>query len=121
MNNASGPAGEDFAAEYMKAQGYEILRRNYHSRFGEIDIIARSSRYLVFTEVKTRESGSLVNPLEAVTPAKQKKIVRTALCYLQAFPADLQPRFDVAAVLTERGKPVSVSYLPDAFSCGGFF
>lgn len=115
MDNSSGAAGEDFAVEYLKKHGFEILRRNFHSRFGEIDIIARDVRYLVFAEVKTREKDSLVDPLEAVTVSKQRKIIRTAQIYLQRYPEDLQPRFDVAAVITVHGVPQNLRYLENAF------
>ena len=120
MDNSSGATGEDFAAEYLKKHGFEILRRNFHSRFGEIDIIARDARYLVFTEVKTREKNSLVSPMEAVTVSKQRKIVRTAQIYLQQYPEGLQPRFDVAAVTAEHGVPQSLLYLENAFFATGF-
>lgn len=120
MDNSSGAAGEEFTAEYLRKQGYEIVRRNYHSRFGEIDIIARGAGYLAFVEVKTREKGSIVNPLEAVTVSKQRKVIRTAQCYLQAEPQNLQPRFDVAAVTAVKSVPKEISYLKNAFSGTGF-
>jgi putative endonuclease len=120
MDNSSGPAGEDFAVDYLRSQNCEILRRNYHSRFGEIDIIARDGEYLAFVEVKTREVSSMVGPLEAVTAAKQRKIIRTALSYLQKYPQNLQPRFDIAAVTTKNGIPTTVCYLKNAFSGTGF-
>ena len=119
MDNSSGAAGEDFAAEYLQKHGFEILRRNFHSRCGEIDIIARDARYLVFAEVKTREKDSLVNPLEAVTASKRRKIIRTAQIYLQQYPEDLQPRFDVAAVTAVHGIPESLRYLENAFFGNG--
>lgn len=119
MDNSSGAAGEKFTAEYLQKRGFEILRRNFHSRFGEIDIIARNKNFLVFVEVKTREKNSLVNPLEAVTASKRKKIIRTALAYLQQYPEDLQPRFDVAAVTAVHGLPESMNYLENAFICTG--
>lgn len=121
MNNSSGAVGEEYTAVYLQKKGYSILKRNFHSRYGEIDIIAKNGKYLAFVEVKTREQGSLVNPLEAVTVSKQKKIIRTALLFLQKDPMPLQPRFDAAAVITESGIPVSIQYITDAFSCGGFF
>ena len=119
MDNSSGAAGENFAAEYLRKRGFKILRRNFHSRFGEIDIIACDPRYLVFVEVKTREKGSLVDPLEAVTVSKQRKIIRTAQLYLQQYPENLQPRFDVAAVTAAHGIPESLSYLENAFFSTG--
>ena len=119
MDNGSGALGERFTAEQLQGQGYTILERNYHSRYGEIDIIAERSPYIVFVEVKTRRDSHLVSPLEAVTAAKQEKIRKTALCYLQEHPQaqSLQPRFDVSAVYTSGdGKTVLRSrYLPDAF------
>lgn len=119
MDNSSGAAGEAFTAAYLEKRGFEILRRNFHSRFGEVDIVARDARYLVFVEVKTREKNSLVNPLEAVTVSKCRKIVRTAQIYLQQHPENLQPRFDVAAVTAVRGVPESIRYLENAFSGTG--
>lgn len=120
MDNSSGAAGEEFAAEYLRKRGFEILRRNFHSRFGEIDIIARGGRYLAFVEVMTREEGSLTDPLEAVAAAKQRRIIRTAQLFLQQYPEPLQPRFDVAAVTARRGVPESLRYLENAFSAAGF-
>lgn len=121
MDNSSGAVGEEYTAMYLQKKGYRILERNFHSRYGEIDIIAQNEKYLVFVEVKTREQGSLVSPFEAITAAKQKKIIRTALLFLQKNQVPLQPRFDAAAVTTKNGVPVSIQYITDAFSCGGFF
>jgi putative endonuclease len=117
VNNSSGPLGEQYTAYYLEQNGCTVVVRNYRSRFGEIDIIARNKKFLIFVEVKTREQGSLENPLEAVTPAKQRRLIRTALLYLQAHPTALQPRFDVAAVTTQNRSPVSIQYVADAFSC----
>lgn len=114
MDNSSGPLGEQLAAEYLQKAGYEIVCRNYRTRFGEIDIVARDSRFLVFVEVKTREAGSLTDPLESVTPAKRKKLVRTAMLYLQKLPTELQPRFDVIGILLEDSRP-AVRHIENAF------
>lgn len=121
MVNASGFLGEQATADYLKRNGCSVDARNYRCRFGEIDLIARQGEFLIFVEVKTREQDSMANPLEAVTPAKQRKIIRTALLYLQTHPTVLQPRFDVSAVTARNGVPVSIQYLTDAFSCSGRF
>lgn len=122
MNNFSGALGENYVADFIKSKGYNILKRNYHSRFGEIDIIAEDRKYIMFIEVKTRTAKSIVNPFEAVTRQKQHKIIKTAMCYLQESSCRLQPRFDVAGVITDvsSGKVVSVKYLENAFGCGSF-
>ena len=115
MDRGTGKAGESHIAKYLEQKGYRILKRNYHCRFGEIDIIAENDAYLLFVEVKTREEGSLVNPFEAVTPAKQQRIVLTAGQFLVEHPTTKQPRFDVAAVTTRKGKIVGEDYLENAF------
>lgn len=120
MDNSSGPAGEQMAAEYLLAAGYEIVCRNYRTRFGEIDIIAKNSRFLVFAEVKTRSEGALADPLEAVTPSKRRKIVKSAELYLQKFPTRLQPRFDAIGILFRGSRP-DIRHIENAFGCGDFF
>ncbi|HBN82095.1 MAG TPA: YraN family protein, partial [Ruminococcaceae bacterium] len=89
MDNRSGKIGEAYVRRMLQEKGYRILESNFHSRYGEIDIIAEDGKYVVFVEVKTRAPGSLVRPLEAVTASKRKKIIRTALCYLSAHPTRL--------------------------------
>ena len=116
MKTASGKAGEDHICQWLKGQGYIIVARNYHSRYGEIDIIAQKGSYRAFVEVKTREEGSLVQPFEAITPQKQKKLLATAKDYLSQNPVELQPRFDAAAVYLRRGQIVGEKYLENAFS-----
>ncbi|WP_074017462.1 YraN family protein [Anaeromassilibacillus senegalensis] len=119
MRHLSGRDAEDRAAAYLEAKGFRILERNYHSRFGEIDIIAEDGRYIVFAEVKGRTPSAYACPAEAVTPAKQRKIIYTALMYLQARPTDLQPRFDVIGILAGEPEPL-LEHLENAFSGGGY-
>ena len=113
----AGRTGEDYTAIWLESHGYSIVERNYHSRFGEIDIIARDSQYIVFVEVKTRAGGAMVSAVEAGTPNKQRKILLTAQVYLQKSPCALQPRFDVAAVTTLHGEPMGLKYFANAFGC----
>lgn len=115
MDRGTGAAGEEHIAHFLRSRGYDILARNYHCRFGEIDIIAQNRQYLVFVEVKTREEGGLSSPFEAVTPAKQRRVILAAEVFLEHYSGDGQPRFDVAAVYTRRGKIVGEEYIEDAF------
>ena len=117
-----GFAGEDLTAEYLKEKGFIITERNFHSRFGEIDIIAENEQYILFVEVKTRREGALVSPADAVDHHKQQKIIMTAGTYLSRTLCELQPRFDVAqiTVRTVGGREeFSLSYLENAFSSEG--
>ena len=77
-SNALGAWGEEKAARFLMDQGYHIIQRNYHSRYGEIDLIAEDEEYLIFVEVKLRRSVSHGLPEEAVTPVKREKLRLTA-------------------------------------------
>ncbi len=114
-----GASEEAYIACFLMKRGWEILDRNYHSRYGEIDMIAVDGPYIVFVEVKARAANAKAGPLDAVTPVKQRRIIKTALCYLQEHGVDLQPRFDVAAVVTGPGG-TAVEYLENAFDGGDY-
>lgn len=115
LKNINGKIGEEFTVKYLKKKGYKILTTNFHSRFGEIDIIAKKDKYIAFVEVKTRDEKFIVHPLEAVTKSKQKKIILTAQYYLQYSKENLQPRFDVASIICSNQKPISIDYIENAF------
>lgn len=117
-----GFTGEDLTAKYLKEKGFIITERNFHSRFGEIDIIAENEQYILFVEVKTRQKGAMVSPAAAVDRIKQQKIIMTANTYLSRSFCELQPRFDVAqiTVCTEGGREeYKIDYLENAFSPEG--
>jgi len=110
-----GRRGEEAAAQHLKRRGWKILARNLRTPVGEIDIIARSRRQLLFVEVKTRSSTAYGTPQEAVGSHKQRQIIRAAQWYLGEFPAErLQPRFDVVAVLEVDGG-FQIEQIEDAF------
>lgn len=81
-DNNYGKIGEDMAEKYLASKEYFILSRNYHSRFGEIDIIASDGKSIVFVEVKTRTQSQFGSPLEAITKGKISKMVKTSQFYL---------------------------------------
>ncbi len=116
-----GLAGEVLAARFLRDKGYTILSSNYHSRFGEIDIIANEGPYIVFVEVKARSEGSIILPREAVTFEKQRKLLRTASQYMRAYPSNLQPRFDVVEVWVSDEDPMiplQIDHLISAYEAG---
>lgn len=98
-----GSRYEDMAAAYLIKRGFSIVDRNYRSRQGEIDIIAREGGYIVFIEVKFRKDGKKGAPEEAVDWKKQEKIRNTARYYLYSHGyGDNTPcRFDVISILGE--------------------
>lgn len=95
-----GNFGEDKSCAYLRKKGYRIVERNYSSRFGEIDIIAESSDYLVFVEVKLRKNDLHGEAKEFVDLRKQKKIIKTASFYLSQHETEKFVRFDVIEVYT---------------------
>lgn len=98
-----GDGGEDEAVRYLKKKDFEILERNFRTRFGEIDIIAIDEDMLVFIEVKMKRSDQFGDPGEMITPKKLDKIKRTAEYYLQEKELyDIGWRID--AVLIRDGK-----------------
>ena len=125
MNNSSGKIGERYVVQMLLEQGYMFIDANYHSRFGEIDIIVADDKYIFFFEVKTRDTNSRSKPLEAVTSGKKKKLIQTALLYLQEHEElqHLQPRFDAAGIITTgKNKEITeVQYITNAFDGGGLF
>ncbi|MCL2063727.1 MAG: YraN family protein [Candidatus Cloacimonetes bacterium] len=92
-----GKNGEDYCVQQLEREGYEVLERNYRSRYGEIDIIARDGIFLVFIEVKTRTNDSVDKAKIDITYSKQKKITKTAMYFLVNYhnPEILEYRFDV--------------------------
>lgn len=101
-----GESGENLAVWYLKKNGYKIIEQNYRNRIGEIDIIAREKKTIVFVEVKSRKSIRYGNPKFAVTPKKQRKISMVALYYLKTTKQiDAKARFDVVAITSNLDEP----------------
>lgn len=94
--NLTGKYGEDLAQKYLIAAGYEILAQNYHSRFGEIDLIAEADGRVTFFEVKTRKGKGFGLPEEAVDRLKIMKILKTAREFLEK--NNLRRRFQIDVI-----------------------
>ncbi len=105
-----GLAGEGQAVQYLEEQGMRLVRRRYRVAGGEIDVIMLDGETLVFVEVKLRDAGRKGEGLMAVTVAKQRRIVKTALYYLAEHDHDGPIRFDVVEVTAE-----GVLHIADAF------
>lgn len=99
-----GARGEQYAYEYLKKSGLEILERNWRCRHGEIDLVARDGRLIVFVEVKTRVEGEIAREqlFDSITRAKQDRLRRLSEIYLRLkYPGRVVPplRIDVVGVL----------------------
>ncbi len=108
----TGREGEASAAAYLRKQKYEVIGANYHCRFGELDLIARKGRLVVFVEVKLRKNDRFGTAAEAVTASKQEKLRKAALSWLASHDCDAPTRFDVIEIYTETGK---IHHIENAF------
>jgi putative endonuclease len=112
-----GAHGERIAAAYLTDSGLRVLDRNWRCRDGELDIVARDGDALVFCEVKTRRGTGYGHPVEAVTPAKQRRLRMLAQRWLAAHEEHApELRFDVVGVLVRPYRPALVTHLRAAFS-----
>ena len=115
---ALGERGEDWAARFVRRRGYKILVRRFKSRGGEIDIVCRDRDWLVFVEVKTRETEEFGAPSESVQREKQRHLSKAALDYLRLLDnPPIRWRFDIVEVLLrkEARKPDDVRLIQNAF------
>lgn len=115
-----GKSGENFVCSYLEKQGYSIAVRNYRIRGGEIDIIAENGDYIAFVEVKTRKPDSLVSGYEAIDSRKKGLIIKTAADYCCKHPTVLQPRFDIAQVIFDGQRVLSIDYIKNAYDTTGY-
>ena len=104
-----GNTAEDLAAQYLRAKGYAILKRQYRTKFGEIDLVARLGDEIVFVEVKARKGTGFGHPEESVTETKLEKISAAGHQYLSKYPAE-SFRIDVISITYKNDVPQIVHF-----------
>src|SRR5580692_10991605 len=110
-----GDRGENAAARFLRNLGYRIIDRKFRCPAGEIDIIARDGKTLVFVEVKTRETDE-PTPEEQVNTPKRHRITKAAKIFLGRYGTPKpQARFDVVAVIWPTGSNPQIRHTPHAF------
>ncbi|HAE62834.1 MAG TPA: YraN family protein [Eubacteriaceae bacterium] len=110
-NRDKGAMGESVAVEYLISKKYRILKTNYRSKAGEIDIIASKEEDVVFVEVKTRSTTKYGNPGEAISKSKKRHIIKTAMFYLvENDDFNGNYRFDVIEILSDK-----INHIKNAF------
>lgn len=118
-----GQWAEQTALKLLKEQNYEWVASNYHSRRGEVDLIVKRGNELIFVEVKARGQGNYGQACEMVTLSKQKKIIKTAMRFLQRYPSyqDFYCRFDVIVLIFHRKlqKQYSKTFRNSIMICNG--
>lgn len=115
LKTAVGRKGEEIAAKYLMGQGYRIIKRNFYTRYGELDIICMYNNILVFAEVRTKTNLNYGLPEESVTKRKIEHLRKAALVYLGTCRLSYEEiRFDVIAILIT-GDNISINHIPNAF------
>ncbi len=107
----TGNRGESMAVKYLKKQGYKIVKRNFTTPFGEVDIIAQKDGVLAFVEVKTSLTDIFGTPSERVNANKIRRYHLCANYYFTGREVDCTVRFDIIEVFQK-----SVNHLMNAFS-----
>jgi putative endonuclease len=100
-----GRQAEDAAAIFLQQHGLTLVERNYHCRFGEIDLIARDGGTLVFVEVRMRSNRAFGGAAASITAAKRNKLLRTARHYLSGLTRTPACRFDAVLISGEAAAP----------------
>ena len=111
-----GNTGEHLAAEYLKEKGYQLLDQNFHTRYGELDLVMLNNEIIVFVEVKARTSKAFGSPEDSITPSKLEHIQNAGLLWLQEHPeAPDDWRIDVVSILMDHNrKPKNIKHFINA-------
>lgn len=110
-----GKYGEALAVQDLIQRQYSIISRNWHCKFGELDIVAQHQTFLVFIEVKTRAGDNPGNPFENITPAKRQRLIASVHLYLAEHQLTDTPwRIDAIGIALPRGKQPIIDHVEDA-------
>ena len=105
-----GGEGEKRVAAFLRKRGFNVIKRNYQCRYGEIDIIAENDEYILFVEVKTRKENAFISGALAVDSHKRSRMTLSAQDYISKTFNDKQPRFDVAEVTAFEKEDKTLGY-----------
>ncbi len=108
-----GGRAEQYALDYLKSQGLKLITRNFLCRMGEIDLIMRHNKHLVFVEVRYRKNSNYGTPAATISRTKQSRLTRTANFYLQQQGHNTPCRFDVVAIVSQ--PQVKIEWIQNAF------
>ncbi len=110
----TGARGEETAAEFLRAEGFTIIHRNWRDGRFEIDIVAEKGERLHFVEVKTRSGGSWISPEEAFDGKKSRILLRAANRYVELYNIECEVQIDLVAVDVAADGQMQVRYYPEA-------
>lgn len=110
-----GQRGEELASRYLLQKGYRLLARNYSTPYGELDIVVKTEKIVVFVEVKTRSSARYGKGEEAISPWKERHLLIAAQIFCKRFHLEQVPcRFDVISIFYA-GSAYRLHHIENAF------
>lgn len=112
--SSKGKAAEELACTFLQKKGLHLIDKNFHSRYGEIDLIMQHHDTLVFIEVRYRKNNDFGGAIASITPGKQQKIHKTALFYMQKKGREFNARFDVIA-FNGKDNNLTTEWIQNAF------
>lgn len=116
LTTVIGKKYEDEAINFLKKLNYKIIEQNFKLLpIGEIDIIAKDKKTIVFVEVKYRKTKEFGTPAEFVTKSKQNKVIKTALCYIKQNKIKADIRFDVISICQTEIEHIKNAFCPDTY------
>lgn len=108
--HSKGQETEDACCEYLKNKGLSLIERNFHCRYGEIDLIMKDDKTIVFIEVRYRKNNDFGGALESITPNKKKKVKTSAETYIQTHSISNDVRIDFVAMTQDPNEPTRYSF-----------
>lgn len=113
--SSAGKLAEELAARFLEKQGLPVVARNFRCRGGEIDLVCRDAKVLVFVEVRLRRNADFGGAAASITSSKQRRIILAAQHYLAAHAkADSDCRFD--CILLDASTENNIEWICDAFA-----
>jgi len=111
-----GQFAEKLACQYLKQQGLSFINKNYHCRYGEIDLIMKQDSTIVFVEVRYRKANSQVDSITSIDTRKQQKLYRSAENYLQSnnIHDSIPARFDVVGITQTNDSDPEINWIQNA-------
>lgn len=110
-----GRWAEAYALKHLQSHGLRCLEQNYRCRLGEIDLICRDDKTLVFVEVRARRHATFCHPVETIDQRKQTKLMNTAQTYQQSCTRSSPCRFDIITILAPPERPIQIDWIKHAF------
>lgn len=118
-HNDFGKQAEDWATTFLEEKGYKILLRNYRYQKAEIDIIAEFENQIIIVEVKARETDAFAEPQDAVNRKKIQMLTLGANHFLEENDINLEVRFDIISIISDRNSTPKIQHIEDAFEVIG--